>query len=409
MATFDLLMIPGDGIGPEVMAEVAKVVTWLNKRNVATFNVEHELAGGAAIDTHGVNITDAAVAKAQKADAMMFGCGRRAEVGHSSRSRTAPRAASCGSGRISISSPTSGPRCAIAALADASSLKRELVEGLDIMILRELTGGTYFGEPKEIVTLENGQQRAVDTTVYTTREIERIVRVGFEMAKKRKGILHSAEKRNVMKTGVLWNQVATRVHREEFPTLKLEHILADACAMALVRNPKQFDVIVCDNLFGDMLSDEAAMLAGSLGMLPSASLGARDKSRQGEGAVRADPRLGARYRRQGHRQSDRHHRLVRHGAALLLRHARGRRHHRQGDLGDARRWRAHRRHRGQGPARDRHQGDGRCHHQADGADRGVGGVAPRGAARGGRQNEQRAASRCQLAGKPDSDITEQPS
>ncbi|HRD74530.1 MAG TPA: isocitrate/isopropylmalate family dehydrogenase, partial [Hyphomicrobiaceae bacterium] len=136
-----------------------------------------------------------------------------------------------------------------------------------ILILRELTGGTYFGEPKEIVTLEDGQKRAVDTTVYTTREIERIARVAFDLARKRRNKVHSAEKRNVMKTGVLWNQVVTTTHQAYAKDVELHHILADACAMQLVRNPKQFDVLVCDNLFGDMLSDEAAMLAGSLGML----------------------------------------------------------------------------------------------------------------------------------------------
>ena len=168
------------------------------------------------------------------------------------------------------------PAICYPALAEASSLKREFVEGLDILILRELTGGTYFGEPKEIVTLENGEKRAVDTTVYTTHEIERIARVAFDLARKRRGLVHSAEKRNVMKTGVLWNQVVTATHKSDGAGVKLEHILADACAMQLVRNPKQFDVIVCDNLFGDVLSDEASMLTGSIGMLPSASLGAPD-------------------------------------------------------------------------------------------------------------------------------------
>ncbi|MFM2423432.1 MAG: hypothetical protein RL291_1962, partial [Pseudomonadota bacterium] len=147
---------------------------------------------------------------------------------------------------------------------------------LDILILRELTGGTYFGLPKEMVTLENGEQRAVDTTVYTTGEIARIARVAFDLARKRRNLVHSAEKRNVMRTGVLWNKVVTDIHAKEAKDVKLEHILADACAMQLVRNPKQFDVIVCDNLFGDILSDEAAMLTGSIGMLPSASLGAPD-------------------------------------------------------------------------------------------------------------------------------------
>jgi 3-isopropylmalate dehydrogenase len=168
------------------------------------------------------------------------------------------------------------PAICYPALADASSLKREIIDGLDILILRELTGGVYFGEPKEIVTLENGEKRAVDTQVYTTHEIERIGRVAFELARKRNNRVTSSEKRNVMKSGVLWNQVITDLHKREYSDVKLDHMLADALGMQLVRWPKQFDVIVTDNLFGDMLSDVAAMLTGSLGMLPSASLGEED-------------------------------------------------------------------------------------------------------------------------------------
>ena len=232
------------------------------------------------------------------------------------------------------------------ALADASSLKRELVEGLDIMILRELTGGVYFGEPKTITDLGNGQKRAVDTQVYDTYEIERIARVAFELARKRRNKVTSMEKRNVMKTGVLWNEVVTQVHAREFKDVQLEHVLADSGGMQLVRNPKQFDVIVTDNLFGDMLSDIAAMLTGSLGMLASASLGEVDpKTQEAQGAVRAGARLGARHRRQGHRQPDRHDRVVRDGAALFVRHDEGSRHDRGGDRGRARQGPAHRRHR----------------------------------------------------------------
>ncbi|MEM7192219.1 MAG: 3-isopropylmalate dehydrogenase, partial [Pseudomonadota bacterium] len=153
-----------------------------------------------------------------------------------------------------------------------------LVEGLDIMIVRELTGGVYFGEPKEITELGDGQKLAVDTQIYQTYEIERIAHVAFDLARKRGNLVHSAEKRNVMKTGVLWNEVVSAVHAETYADVKLDHILADNCAMQLVRAPKQFDVIVTDNLFGDVLSDEAAMATGSLGMLPSASLGAANKS-----------------------------------------------------------------------------------------------------------------------------------
>ena len=168
------------------------------------------------------------------------------------------------------------PAICYPALADASSLKREVVEGLDILIVRELTGGVYFGEPKTITDLGNGQKRGIDTQVYETYEIERIARVAFDLAKTRRNKVSSAEKRNVMKTGVLWNEVVTRIHAAEYPGVQLEHVLADNCAMQLVRWPKQYDVIVTDNLFGDVLSDVAAMLTGSLGMLPSASLGAPD-------------------------------------------------------------------------------------------------------------------------------------
>jgi len=163
-----------------------------------------------------------------------------------------------------------------AELADASPLRPELVAGLDIMILRELTGGVYFGEPKTISDLGNGQKRAIDTQVYDTYEIERIGRVAFELARKRKNKVTSMEKRNVMKTGVLWHEVMTALHQRGFKDVTLEHQLADAGGMQLVRWPKQFDVIVTDNLFGDMLSDVASMLTGSLGMLPSASLGESD-------------------------------------------------------------------------------------------------------------------------------------
>ena len=165
------------------------------------------------------------------------------------------------------------PAICYPALADASSLKREIVENLDIMIVRELTGGVYFGEPKEIIDLGNGQKRGIDTQVYDTYEIERIGRVAFELARKRNNKVTSSEKRNVMKSGVLWNEVITALHKREYADVELEHQLADALGMQLVRWPKQFDVIVTDNLFGDMLSDVAAMLTGSLGMLPSASLG----------------------------------------------------------------------------------------------------------------------------------------
>jgi 3-isopropylmalate dehydrogenase len=277
MPTFNLLLLPGDGIGPEVMSQVERLVAWFGATGAATFNIEKDLVGGSAYDAHGQAISDATMAKAMQADAVILGA-----VG-GPKWDNVPYSARPEAGLLRLRKDMQlfanlRPAICYGALADASSLKREHVEGLDIMIVRELTGGVYFGEPKEIVTLENGEKRAVDTQIYTTSEIERIARVAFELARKRGKKVASSEKRNVMRSGVLWNQVVTDVHRKDYSDVELTHILADNCAMQLVRAPKQFDVIVTDNLFGDMLSDEAAMLTGSLGMLPSASLGAPDPS-----------------------------------------------------------------------------------------------------------------------------------
>jgi 3-isopropylmalate dehydrogenase len=275
MASYNLLLLPGDGIGPEVMREVGKVAAFLSKQGIARFETETDLVGGSAFDAHGVAITDAAMGRAHAADAVLFGA-----VG-GPKWAGVPYEARPEAGLLRLRKDLGlfanlRPAVCYPALADASSLKRELVEGLDIMIVRELTGGVYFGEPKEIVTLENGQKRAVDTQVYSTFEIERIARVAFDLAKVRRNKVTSAEKHNVMKSGVLWKQVVSAIGATEYPDVALDHHLADACAMQLVRYPKQYDVIVCDNLFGDILSDVAAMLTGSLGMLPSASLGAPD-------------------------------------------------------------------------------------------------------------------------------------
>ena len=193
------------------------------------------------------------------------------------------------------------------------------------MIVRELTGGVYFGEPKQIIDLGNGQKRGIDTQVYDTYEIERIGRVAFDLARKRRNKVTSSEKRNVMKSGVLWNEVMTALHKREFPDVTLEHQLADALGMQLVRWPKQFDVIVTDNLFGDMLSDVAAMLTGSLGMLPSASLGDVDPKTRQRKALYEPSMVRRRHRRQGPRQPDCDDQLVRHGVALFVRPERGRR------------------------------------------------------------------------------------
>ena len=275
MTTYKLLLLPGDGIGPEVMAEVERVVAWVNRSGLAAIETETDLVGGCAYDAHGQAISNATMERALAADAVMLGAvgGPKWDgVAYDQR----PEAGLLRLRKDLELFANLRPAICYPALADASSLKRDKVDGLDIMIVRELTGGVYFGEPKTITDLGNGQKRAVDTQVYDTYEIERIAAVAFDLARERKRLVHSAEKRNVMKTGVLWNEVVTRVHNERYGDVTLHHILADNCAMQLVREPKQFDVIVTDNLFGDMLSDEAAMLTGSLGMLPSASLGAAD-------------------------------------------------------------------------------------------------------------------------------------
>jgi 3-isopropylmalate dehydrogenase len=275
MTTHNLLLLPGDGIGPEVMAEVKRLIDFFNKKGPDKFAFEEDLVGGACYDAHQVSITDATMEKAKAADAVIFGA-----VGGPKWDKV-PYDARPEAGLLRLRKDLDlyanlRPAVTYPALADASSLKRELVEGLDIMILRELTGGVYFGEPKTITDLGNGQKRAVDTQVYDTYEIEHIGRVAFELARKRRNKVTSMEKRNVMKSGLLWNEVITALHAREFKDVQLEHQLADSGGMQLVRNPKQFDVIVCDNLFGDMLSDIAAMLTGSLGMLASASLGEVD-------------------------------------------------------------------------------------------------------------------------------------
>src|SRR6187397_3499018 len=280
MATHKLLLLPGDGIGPEVMGEVQRLIDWLNKQGIASFETEQGLVGGSAYDAHKVSISEGDMAKATAADAIIFGA-----VG-GPKWDSVPYEVRPEAGLLRLRKDLGlfaniRPAICYPALAESSSLKREVVDGLDIIILRELTGGVYFGEPKTITDLGNGQKRAVDTQVYDTYEIERIARVAFELARKRKNKVTSMEKRNVMKTGVLWNEVVGQVHAREFKDVQLEHVLADAGGMQLVRWPKQFDVIVTDNLFGDVLSDVAAMLTGSLGMLASASLGEVDpKSRK---------------------------------------------------------------------------------------------------------------------------------
>ncbi|MDE1569227.1 3-isopropylmalate dehydrogenase [Aquabacter sp. L1I39] len=277
MATHKLLLLPGDGIGPEVMAQVKRVIAALESLGLASFAVEEDLVGGCAYDAHGAAISEAAMDKAKAADAVLLGAvggPKWASVPYEAR----PEAGLLRLRKDLALFANLRPALCYPALADSSSLKREVVEGLDILIVRELTGGVYFGEPKTITDLGNGQKRAIDTQVYDTYEIERIGRVAFELARTRRNKVTSSEKHNVMRSGVLWKEVITALHARDYADVELEHNLADSLAMQLVRWPKQFDVIVTDNLFGDILSDIAAMLTGSLGMLPSASLGAVDET-----------------------------------------------------------------------------------------------------------------------------------
>jgi 3-isopropylmalate dehydrogenase len=272
--TYRILLLPGDGIGPEVMEETRRVLAWFGQNRNLAFEIAQDQVGGIAFDTTGQPAPDAMMAKAKASDAVLFGA-----VGGPKWDKL-PFRQKPEQGLLRLRKELGlfanlRPALCFDALKDASTLKPEIVSGLDILIVRELTGGVYFGEPRGIETLADGSRRGVDTQLYTTGEIQRIARVAFELARLRGKRVASAEKSNVMHTGVLWREEVQKVHDAEFPDVALTHILADNCAMQLVRNPKQFDVIVTDNLFGDILSDEAAQLTGSIGMLPSASLGAR--------------------------------------------------------------------------------------------------------------------------------------
>lgn len=277
MMPHDILLLPGDGIGTEVLAEAEAIIAFLNRAGLTDIRTEVDLAGGTAFDALGHPLPDATLGKAKACGTVLFGAVGGDQWDHVPYDRR-PEVAFMRLRKEMDLFANLRPAICPPALAGASSLKPELVEGLDILIVRELTGGVYFGEPKEIVTLENGLRRAVDTQVYDEDEIERIARVAFRLAGERQNRVASVEKSNVMKSGLLWRQTVTRLQQTEFPQIALIHLLADNCAMQLVRRPKQFDVILADNLFGDMLSDVAAMAAGSLGMLPSASLGDVDKA-----------------------------------------------------------------------------------------------------------------------------------
>ena len=272
-----LMILPGDGVGPEVITETKKILNWFDENLSLSFEIQEGLVGGASFQKFGEPLTDETLSDAMSSDAILFGSVGGPEFDDVPFEKKPER------GLLKLRKEMDlfanlRPALVFPALANSSTLKKEIVSGLDILILRELTGGIYFAEPRGIENLPNGQKKGFDTNLYTTWEIERIGRVAFDLAKLRNKKVTSVEKSNVMMSGILWRDVMTSLHENEGKGLDIEHMYADNCAMQLIRNPKQFDVIVTDNLFGDILSDCSAMLTGSLGMLPSASLGAKDKS-----------------------------------------------------------------------------------------------------------------------------------
>ena len=272
MSNPSILILAGDGIGPEVMGEVKKIITWYGDKRDLAFDVSEDLVGGCAYDKYGTPLHDDTMAKAQDVDAVLLGAVGGPQYDNLDFSVKPERGLLRLRKEMDLFSNLRPAQC-FDALADFSSLKKDVVAGLDITIVRELTSGIYFGEPRGII--EEGNERVgINTQRYTESEIASVARSAFELARKRGNKVCSMEKANVMESGILWRQVVTEVHDAEYPDVELSHMYADAGAMQLCRWPKQFDVIVTDNLFGDLLSDAAAMLTGSLGMLPSASLGA---------------------------------------------------------------------------------------------------------------------------------------
>ncbi len=272
-----ILLLPGDGIGPEVMSEVKKIIEWFNNNKSLDFELDEDLVGGSSYDKYGTPITDEVFYKALESQAVILGAVGGPKWDNLDFSKKPERALLKLRKELKLFANLR-PAICFKQLVNASSLKPEIVSGLDIMIVRELTGGIYFGEPRGIKPIDNGERKGINTHVYTSSEIARVARVAFDLAKKRSNKVTSCEKSNVMEAGQLWKEEVQAVHDKEYSEVELNHMLADNCAMQLLRKPKQFDVIVTDNLFGDMLSDEAGMLTGSLGLLPSASLGAKDKN-----------------------------------------------------------------------------------------------------------------------------------
>ena len=279
MVDKSLLILPGDGVGPEVMREVRRLIAWMDRRRGIRFNITEDLVGGASIDQRGTPITDETIKQALAADAVLFGAvggPKWDQLGFDRRPEISILRLRQELGLFANLRPAT----VLEPLVDASTLRPEIVRGLDLMIVRESTGGIYFGTPRGIERLPDGQERGFNTESYSTHEIERVAHVAFGLARTRQGRVTSVKKANVMESGLLWRQVVTALHEREYPDVTLNHMYADNCAMQLVRNPRQFDVIVTGNLFGDILSDLASMLTGSLGMLPSATLGAENDGRR---------------------------------------------------------------------------------------------------------------------------------
>ena len=272
MSNKKILVLPGDGIGNEVMHEVLNIIDWLSKTRSMSFDISERLVGGTAYDKEGDSISDETMQEALDSDAVLFGAVGGPKWDDVEREKR-PEAALLRLRKELDLFANLRPAVVFDALADSSPLKLNIVKGLDILILRELTSGVYFGQPRGISKVNDSEEKAIDTQSYTTSEVSRITRVAFDLARLRNNKVTSVEKSNVMETGMFWKKIVSHLHQNEFQDVELHHMLADNCAMQLVRNPKQFDVILTDNLFGDLLSDIAAMLTGSLGMLPSASLG----------------------------------------------------------------------------------------------------------------------------------------
>ena len=348
-----ILVLPGDGIGPEIMAEAVKVLELANDRFQLGFELAEDVIGGAAIDKHGVPLADQTLQRARQADAVLLGAVGGPKWDRIERDIRPER------GLLKIRSQLGlfanlRPAILYPQLAAASSLKPEVVAGLDILIVRELTGGIYFGQPREQRVLENGERQAYDTLPYSESEIRRIARVGFDMARVRNNRLCSVDKANVLASSQLWREVVEEVAKD-YPDVELSHMYVDNAAMQLVRAPKQFDVMVTDNMFGDILSDEASMLTGSIGMLPSASL---DASNKGMYEPCHGSALG--HRRSGHRQPVGDHPLGLDDVALQLQPGDRRRRHRAGGEQGPRPGAAHRRHLVRRLPQGRHPGNGRC-------------------------------------------------